>query len=142
MDIVHSHCFFRTITISAHDLDKENVNRLINHPIYIPGICCFHFNFLFNKAFKLGKRPLLKGKIYCGYIKLNSLPILIIVFNPCPAVYFFYPIARLAEYFFPIPYKIGTFLRSAVRVKFNFGSKLYNSRSKTPKTQSKSAKYS
>ena len=64
--------------------------------------------------------------------------------------YIFLPrIARLAEYFFPIPYKIGTFLRSAVSVKFNFGSKLYNSRSlkvsissKTLKTRSKSAKYS
>ena len=38
-------------------------------------------------------------------------------------------LALLAEYFFPILYKIGTFLRSALHVKVNFGSKTYDSRS-------------
>ena len=35
--------------------------------------------------------------------------------------YIFLPRMRaLAEYFFPIPYKIGTFLRSAVSVQIQF----------------------
>ena len=42
---------------------------------------------------------------------------------------FFSRLALLAEYFFPILYKIGTFLRSALHVKVNFGSKTYHSRS-------------
>ena len=43
--------------------------------------------------------------------------------------FFFSTLALLVEFFFPILYKIGTFLRSAMHVKFNFGSKLYDSRS-------------
>ena len=42
---------------------------------------------------------------------------------------FFTRLALLAEYFFPILYKIGTFLCSALHVKVNFGSKTYDSRS-------------
>ena len=67
MYIVHGHWLLRTITISAHDLENENANRLINYPIYIPGICFSTLISLFSNAFKLGKRPLLKGKIYLNY---------------------------------------------------------------------------
>ena len=42
---------------------------------------------------------------------------------------FFPRLPLLAEYFFPILYKIGTFPRSALHVKVNFGSKTYDSRS-------------
>ena len=41
----------------------------------------------------------------------------------------FSPTRAMAEYFFQILYKIVTFLRSALHVKVNFGSKTYDSRS-------------
>ena len=76
MDIVHGHWLLRTITISAHDIENENANiyRLINYPVYFLGICFFHLSFLFSKSSKLGKHPLLKGKINFGLLSLlNNL---------------------------------------------------------------------